>query len=63
VDGKEIGHVTSAAWSPQFAAPLAIALVRRAQAKAGTRLTSDHGDAVVVLLPVWGATSTAAVDA
>lgn len=54
VDGKEIGHVTSAAWSPRLAAPLAIALLRRAQAKAGTRLMSNHGDAVVVMLPVMG---------
>jgi folate-binding protein YgfZ len=49
-DGKEVGHVTSAAWSPKLAAPLAIALVRRAQAKPGTRLSSAVGDAVVVVL-------------
>jgi folate-binding protein YgfZ len=51
-DGKEVGHVTSAVWSPKLAAPLAIGLVRRQQAKAGTRLASSHGEAVIVQLPV-----------
>jgi folate-binding protein YgfZ len=50
-EGKEVGQVTSAAWSPKLAAPLAIALVRRGHAKAGTRLTSASGDAVIVVLP------------
>ena len=50
--GTVVGHVTSAAWSPKLGAPLAIALLRRAQAKAGTTLTSPAGDAVVVPLPV-----------
>jgi folate-binding protein YgfZ len=51
-DGKEAGQVTSAAWSPMLYAGLALALVRRQQAKAGTRLTSSAGDAVVITLPV-----------
>jgi tRNA-modifying protein YgfZ len=50
--GKEVGHVTSAAWSPELNAPLAMALVRRAQAKAGTELTSPLGPATVVSLPL-----------
>ena len=51
-DGKEVGQVTSAAWSPKLKAGLAIALVRRRQAMAGTRLTSASGDASVILLPL-----------
>jgi folate-binding protein YgfZ len=51
-EGKEVGQVTSAAWSPKLNAGLAMALVRRQQAKAGTRLTSATGEAVVITLPV-----------
>lgn len=51
-DGKDVGHVTSIAWSPQLHAPLAFALVRRAHAKAGTELSSPVGSAVVVSLPI-----------
>lgn len=47
-DDKEVGRVTSAAWSPKLNAPLAFAVVRRAQAKPGTRLTSPAGAATVV---------------
>jgi tRNA-modifying protein YgfZ len=49
---KPVGAVTSAAWSPKLQAPLAMALLRRGQAKAGTALHSQLGDAVVVALPV-----------
>ena len=35
---KVIGHVTSAAWSPKLQAPLALALLRRGQAKPGLLL-------------------------
>jgi folate-binding protein YgfZ len=49
---KEVGHVTSAVWSPKLAAPLAIAQLRRAQTKPGTALTSEAGAAIVVALPV-----------
>ena len=52
VSDKEVGHVTSAAWSPMLAAPLAIALVRRAQTKPGTVLASEAGKADVVALPI-----------
>jgi folate-binding protein YgfZ len=49
---KVVGHITSAAWSPKLGAPLALALVRRAQAKLGTTLASDAGSAEVVKLPL-----------
>ena len=52
VADKEVGHVTSAVWSPKLAAPLAIALVRRAQIKAGTVLATELGEASVVALPI-----------
>jgi folate-binding protein YgfZ len=52
VDGKEVGRVTSAAWSPKWSDPLAIALVRRAQAKPATELASPAGNAIVVPLGV-----------
>jgi folate-binding protein YgfZ len=51
-DDKVVGQVTSAAWSPKLQAPLALALVRRAQAKAGTTLDCDGGSAEVVNLPL-----------
>ena len=52
VADKEVGQVTSAVWSPKLAAPLAIALLRRAQTKQGTALASDVGEAIVIPLPV-----------
>jgi len=52
VGDKAVGHVTSAAWSPKLRSPLALALLRRAQAKPATALTSKLSDAVVVLLSV-----------
>ncbi len=45
---KVVGKVTSSAWSPKFATWLALAYVRREQAKVGTRLHSASGDAEVV---------------
>ena len=48
---KEIGHVTSAAWSPAFNSPLALAYVRTAHARPGSQLTSPLGPAIVVTLP------------
>jgi tRNA-modifying protein YgfZ len=52
VGDKEVGHVTSAAWSPALGAPLALALIRRASAKPGTQLASAAGPAQVIALPV-----------
>jgi folate-binding protein YgfZ len=51
--GQPAGRVTSAAWSPRLAAPLGLALVRRAAAKPGTVLTTEAGsEAEVVRLPL-----------
>ena len=49
---QPIGQVTSAAWSPRLAAPLALAYIRRAHAKPGSQLTSSTGPAEVVALPL-----------
>lgn len=49
---KSVGKVTSACWSPRLAAPLAFALLRRAQTAPGTKLNSAIGPAEVVALPV-----------
>lgn len=49
---KVIGQVTSAAWSPQFGRPLALAYVRRGHNTPGTLLQSSLGEATVVGLPV-----------
>jgi len=47
-----VGAITSAAWSPRFAAPVALAYVKTASARPGTRLASAAGDAEVVALPM-----------
>ena len=49
---QDVGHVTSAAWSPRLAAPLALAYVRRSHAKKGSTLSSAAGAAEVIELPV-----------
>ena len=46
------GRVTSAAYSPQFGAPLALAMVRREANAVGTRLKSPAGECEVVELPL-----------
>jgi folate-binding protein YgfZ len=50
--GKTVGHITSACWSPQLNAPLALVLVHRDSATVGTMLQSQLGAAEVVSLPV-----------
>lgn len=40
---KRVGKVTSACWSPRHGLPLAFALLRRAHAVPGTKLTSPQG--------------------
>jgi folate-binding protein YgfZ len=50
-DGQKAGRVTSAAYSPQLRAPLALAMVRRAANSPGTRLESPLGECEVVRLP------------
>jgi folate-binding protein YgfZ len=51
VDGKTVGIVTSAGFSPRLAAPLALAYVRRGSNSVGTQLQSPTGPAEVVSLP------------
>ena len=51
-DGKEVGRITSAAWSPKLNSPLALALVRRTHAKPGQLLTASSGPAEVIPLPI-----------
>jgi tRNA-modifying protein YgfZ len=49
--GKEVGRVTSAAWSPALNAPLALAYVRRAHSANGALLESQFGPAEVFKRP------------
>ena len=51
-EGAVVGEVTSAAYSPRLAVPLALAFVRRGHNAPGTPLESPVGDAEVVGLPV-----------
>jgi folate-binding protein YgfZ len=50
-DGKDIGEVTSAAWSPALRHPIAMAYVHRDFVAPGTHVTVDGADAEVVALP------------
>ena len=52
LDGRAIGTITSATFSPKLQAPLALAQVRREHAKPGSRLDSAVGEMQVVTLPV-----------
>lgn len=45
VEGREVGQVTSAAWSPRLNRPLALALVRRAAVAGGGPFETDIGRA------------------
>jgi len=49
---QQVGHVTSAAWSPRLGAPLALGYLRRMQAKPATQLASALGPVEVVKLPL-----------
>jgi tRNA-modifying protein YgfZ len=49
---KEVGHVTSACFSPSLQAPLALAYVRRLHAKPGSNLEVEFGPAEVIALPL-----------
>jgi len=51
-DDKQAGTITSAAFSPQLSAPLALGYVRTAHVKPGSRLSLDGRAAEVVQLPV-----------
>jgi folate-binding protein YgfZ len=50
--GKEVGRITSAAWSPRLQAPLALAYVRRTQAAPRSSLTISNTTAEVIALPL-----------
>jgi folate-binding protein YgfZ len=50
--GRPVGIVTSAAYSPRLAAPLALAMLRREHTAVGSRLDSPIGQCEVVALPV-----------
>ncbi|MCS6978303.1 MAG: hypothetical protein NZM31_15035 [Gemmatales bacterium] len=50
-DGKEIGRITSSAWSPRLAAVIALGYVRRGLHEPGTVLTADGQSATVSALP------------
>ena len=49
--GRPVGHVTSAAYSPSLDAPVALAVVRRAQSEASTELVVEGVSVEVVALP------------
>lgn len=49
---KSAGHITSATYSPELGAPLALAMVRRQSQPPGTRLDSSVGTCEVVDLPL-----------
>jgi tRNA-modifying protein YgfZ len=49
---REVGRVTSAAFSPRTNAPLALGYIRRGGNTLGTRLTSPLGDVEVIALPI-----------
>jgi tRNA-modifying protein YgfZ len=50
-EGRVVGSVTSAAFSPKFGQPIALAMVRRDANSPGTRLDSAIGECKVVALP------------
>jgi tRNA-modifying protein YgfZ len=47
-----VGSITSAAWSPRFAVPVALAYVKTTATRPGTRLMTSQGEAEVVALPM-----------
>jgi folate-binding protein YgfZ len=51
-DGRVVGSVTSAVYSPKLDAPLALGMVRREANSPGTRLDSAMGECEAVSLPV-----------
>jgi glycine cleavage system aminomethyltransferase T len=51
--GQAAALVTSAAWSPRLAAPIALGYVRRGANELGTKLDSAAGPATVEALPFW----------
>ena len=58
VDGNDVGHVTSAAYSPALGRAIALGIVHRDHIAPGSRVTVAHGDAIltatVTVLPFVG---------
>src|SRR4051812_30953026 len=52
LNGKIVGQVTSAAYSPQLNAPIAFAMMRREANAPGTRVESQSGECEIVALPL-----------
>lgn len=52
--GEVAGRVTSVCWSPAFAAPLALAMIRRGKTESGVELTCGEQVAEVVRTPAVG---------
>lgn len=50
-DGKTVGHVTSAIWSPVLSAPLALAYVRHAWTSVGASLATENSPGEVIAVP------------
>ena len=51
--GKNLGHVTSSAFSPKLQAPLVLAMIRRDHTSVGSRLDSAFGACEVIALPIY----------
>ena len=50
-DGKEVGWITSAVFSPKLECPIALGYVRKECNQVGTRLTVNDAQAEIVALP------------
>jgi folate-binding protein YgfZ len=50
-EGREVGRVTSATWSPRLGKPIALGYVQRDFAAPGTELVIGDGRAIVTALP------------
>lgn len=48
VDGKEVGKITSAVWSPALECPIALGYVHRERAEPGSRVHVAHGDGTLM---------------
>jgi folate-binding protein YgfZ len=53
--GRDVGHVTSSAWSPALSRPIALAYVHRDFVEPGTTVTVEGHEARVAMLPFVGA--------
>lgn len=51
-DGKEIGHVTRAAYSPLLQAPIGMAYLRRENSAVGSEVELTSGRAIVIVPPI-----------